>query len=260
MSDELDPEAENPPVEETSPAANSGFDLSVVVDQAKQMITDPGEFYRTMLKGGGYSEPLIFALVMAVGTGALFAVLSILGMTGVGFAGLGAIVALPIGVAISSFIGAAILFIIWKLMGSPEGFETGYRCVAYSSAILPIVTVLSIIPYLGTVISIAWGTWLMITASTEVHGRSFKTSAIVFGILGLINLMSSITAERAQYNVREAMNQQSAVMEERLKSLENFGLNEDGEMDPEKAGEALGQFLKGLQKAAEEELQEADAE
>lgn len=259
MSDELDTEAENPSVEESPPPVNSGFDLSVVIDQAKQVITDPGEFYRTMSKNGGYSEPLIFAVVMAVGTGAIFALLSIVGITGAGFAGLGAIVVLPIGLAIGSFIGAAIMFIIWKLMGSPEDFETAYRCIAYSSAVFPIVTVLSLVPYLGTLISIAWGTWLMITASTQVHGRAFKTSAIVFGILGLLNLMSSITAEKAQHNVQDAMDQHSAHIEERLKSLETLGLNEDGEIDPEKAGEALGQFLKGLQKSAEE-LEEAETD
>jgi uncharacterized membrane protein YdjX (TVP38/TMEM64 family) len=41
-------------------------------------------------------------------------------------AGFGAIIFMPIAVAIGSFIGAAILFVIWKLMGSQEDYETAY--------------------------------------------------------------------------------------------------------------------------------------
>ena len=52
------------------------------------------------------------------------------------------IIFMPIAVAIGSFIGGAILFIIWKLMGSQEDYETAYRCGAYLMALAPITAII----------------------------------------------------------------------------------------------------------------------
>ncbi|MAT93057.1 MAG: hypothetical protein CME59_10695 [Halioglobus sp.] len=262
MSDQETPTPQEGPATQESPQHQgapqpTGFDLGTVIAQATQVITDPGGFYRGMAKGGGYSEPLIFALVMGVVSGLVFGVLSIIGLTGAGAAGLGAVIFMPIGLLIGSFIGAAILFVIWKLMGSPENYETAYRCVAYSTGILPVVTIIGIIPYLGTVVRVIWGIWLMIIASTEVHGRSQQTAMIVFGVLGLLGLFSGLSGEHASRNVQEAVERNAAELEQRMQSLENLGVNKDGEIDPEKMGRAMGEFFKGMEEAAREAEQAA---
>jgi len=233
-----------PPVQDTPPPASGGFDLGVVIQQAKQVVTAPVEFYRSMPREGGFSEPVIFAMVMAAAAGAVFAVLSIIGLTGAGFAGIAAIIVMPIGMLIGSFIGAAILFVIWKLMGSPRNFEGAYRSVAYSTAITPILTVFSIIPYLGTIIRVAWSTWLMIIASVEVHERPRQTANIVFGILGALLLVTGLSSEAGQRRMQ-------AVVEDRAEQFRKLGMDEDGEIDPEKAGRAMGDFIRGMQEAAE---------
>ena len=48
--------------------------------------------------------------------------------------------------------------------GLTENYQTAYRCMAYATAILPVIAVVSIIP-LGTVVRTAWGVWLVINAS-----------------------------------------------------------------------------------------------
>lgn len=247
MTEEQQPDA--PDDDNTS--TPSGFDLGIVIAQAKQVITAPASFYHSMPKGGGFSEPIIFGLVMAAIAGAVVAVLSVLGITGAGMAGVAAIIVLPIGTLIGSFIVAAILFVIWKLMGSSENYQTAYRCVAYSYGILPILALFSIIPYLGTVVRVAWGVWLMITASIEVHGRAKQTALIVFGILGFLALATGLSGERAQRNMESAMQENAAQLQEQFKSLENLGIDEDGQVDPEKAGRAMGEFLRGMQEATE---------
>ncbi len=236
---------------------NSGFDLSTVIEQAKQVITDPAGFYRGMAKSGGFSDPLIFALVMAAIAGAILAVLSIVGLTPLGSAGLSMIIFLPIGVAIGGFIAAAVMFVIWKLMGSPEDYETAYRCVAYTTAILPILAVLSIIPYLGTLVRVIWGTWLMITASTEVHDRSKQTATIMCGILAVLGIVMGLGAERGQRALQGQLENQAERMEQSMKSLEKLGLDENGQLDPEKAGRAVGAFMKGMEEAAKAAEEEA---
>ena len=224
---------------------NGSFDIRTVIDQAKQVISSPQAFYRNMNKSGGYGEPVIFLLVMAVASGLLTAFLALTNLVPVPVGtGLGMVIVLPIAALIGGFIGAAILFVVWKLMGSPEKYETAYRCVAYTSAIMPIVTVLSMVPYLGTLIRVVWGTYLVIIASTEVHGRGKNPSYIVFGILGALGLVMSINAERTQREMASSMEQYSRAMEESIKDM--------GDMTPEEAGRAVGEFMKGMQDAAKE--------
>ena len=229
-------------------------------------------FYRNMPKSGGISEALIFLLVMGVLSSAVFIALSFVGITGAGFASLSAIIIMPIGLLIGSFIAAALFFVIWKLMGSSEGFATTYRCIAYATAILPILTIVDNIPYVGVLVRTLWGTWLMIIASTEVHGRGQPLSNIVFGGLAILGLILGISGEYAARNaqaiaeeeVQEFIEQmkpledQAERLSEQLKPLENLGVNEDGEIDPEKMGRALGEFMKGLEEAVQEAEQAAE--
>ncbi|MDX1733023.1 MAG: YIP1 family protein [Halioglobus sp.] len=244
------PEQESTPGADNTPPASGGFDLGTVIAQAKQVVTSPRDFYRGMAKSGGYSEPLIFLLVMGVIAGLVFGVLSLIGLTPAGAAGLGAVIMMPIGLLIGGFIGAAIMFVIWKLMGSPENYETAYRCVAYSTAVLPVVAIVAIIPYVGTAVRTVWGVWLMIIASEEVHARAKQTAMLVFGILGAIGLFMGVSGEYAQRNIQQQMEKQAEQLEERFKNLENLGINEDGEIDPEQVGRAVGEFMKGMEEAA----------
>ena len=74
----------------------------------------------------------------------------------------------PFFAVIGSFIGAAVMFVIWKLMGSEQNFEAAYRCVAHATAIYPVMAVVGLIPYIGTVIGVVWGFYLMYCDSTQV--------------------------------------------------------------------------------------------
>jgi len=241
------------------PATATGFDLGTVIAQMQQVITDPTAFYRAMPREGGYSEPIIFALVMGAVSGAVFAVLSIVGLTGAGFAGLAAIIWMPIAMFIASFVGGAIMFVIWKLMGSPRDFQAAYRCVAYSYGIMPVLTIVSIIPYVGTVVRVVWGLWLMLIASVEVHERARQTALIVLGIIGVILLITGLSGERASRQLAASGQQGAAELQRSLQSMQQLGVDEQGQIDPEKAGRALGEFMRGMQEAAEGAQQESSS-
>ena len=106
------------------------------------------------------------------------------GLTGAG--ALAGIIIAPIIVLVFSFIVAGILFIIWKIMGSQENYETAYRCAAYSSGIVPVTSVLGFIPYLGSVAGLLWGFYLIITASIEVHKIKSSLAWTVWGIIAAL--------------------------------------------------------------------------
>lgn len=172
----------------------SNTSLNAIIKKALIILKNPILFYREMPKSGGYLEPVLFVTVMAVMVGLLMTLFSIFGLGMIAF-GFSTILFTTIMSIISSFIGAAILFFIWKLMGSNESFETSYRCIAYASVVYPLVAILGPIPYVGSAVSVLFGTYLMIIASVEVHGIKQKTAYIVFCILGIIGLLANINNE-----------------------------------------------------------------
>lgn len=219
------------------------FDINKVISDAKSVLTNPAGYYQAMAKSGGFVEPLIFIAVMAVAMGVISAIFSLFssgagGMLAWGFA---AIVILPIGAVIGAFIGAAILFVVWKLMGSEESYETAFRCLAAATAVYPIMAILSIIPYIGTIIGIAWLSYLMIEASVAVHGRERKTANLVFGIIGALMIISNVSSEYAARQMADSMEDMSNNFEE----YQN--------LPPDEAGKKMGEFLKGLEEGMGEE-------
>ncbi|MHC1726472.1 MAG: YIP1 family protein [Syntrophobacteraceae bacterium] len=225
-------------MEENKRSKNPQELLSSFMEIVSAVIKDPATFYRTMPRTGGYTDPLIFGLCMGVAAGIIQALLGIIGLGPFSsiLAALSSILLAPIFMGIFSFIGAGILFVIWRVMGSREPFEVSYRCTAYSLAITPITAVLNFIPYAGPLIGIFWGTFILVCASVEVHRLEAKKAWIVFGIIALLLAASSINA---QLSARR--------WEERLGQVEK-GLSGIDKMKPEEAGQAVGEFLKGMQK------------
>ena len=219
--------------------------VQAIIDTAIKVMTQPVEFFQTMPKSGGFADPLVFAVLLGVVSGVVRAVLGLLhlgGALGFGTAIL-AIIVTPVIVLIGEFIVAAILFVIWKLMGSNESYETAFRCSAYSAAISPIVVLVNIVPYVGGLAGLAWGLYLIVTASVETHKIASKTAWMVFGItavvLALFSINAQIAARRWQRNADAWSKQIRAQTGETGKP-----------MTPEEAGRAAAAFMKGMQEEA----------
>ncbi len=215
--------------------------ISTVSETMMQVITNPVGFYQSMPRSGGFVEPLVFAIIMGVIGGVLQA---ILGVFGIGFAGtilmaLASIIIGPIMIAIFGFVGAAILFVIWRLLGSQQSYETAYRCGAYATAVTPVTSILNIIPYIGPALGVAWMAYLMIIASIQVHQVKPKIALIVFGILGGLLVVGSIGSQFGAKRMEKQMDKFQSEM------------GKIDEMKPEEAGKAIGEFLKGMQDGIE---------
>ncbi|MFK8049836.1 MAG: YIP1 family protein [Halioglobus sp.] len=220
------------------------FDLSIIVETAKRVITDPTEFYQSMAPTGGYGNPIVFVVVLGVAGGLIGSIWALFGAgPAAGFAsGLASIIMLPVFMVIGSFIAGLILFVIWKLMGSTYGYETAYRCVAFSMAILPVVAVVGLIPYLGQILQTVWACWLMYIASIQVHKINAGTAKIVFAVLAALTLFSNVSTE---YQARK-IQKFAENFEEKMSAVNP--LNE--EMDSTEMGKAAAGFLTGLQEGS----------
>ncbi|MBN1828013.1 MAG: YIP1 family protein [Deltaproteobacteria bacterium] len=164
----------------------------------RQVITDPSAFYGNMETSGGFEEPVAFVAVMSV---ALVVINLILALLGLGYAGpaSAALISILIGPVVAllmSFAAAAIFFIIWRLMGSVQSFETAYRCIAYAGSIAPLTAILGIIPYLGSIAGLAWTCYIFVTASTEVHRCPRQKAVLVFAIIFVILALLSVGSQR----------------------------------------------------------------
>lgn len=188
---------------------NPKTQLSGIAEIARQVITNPAGFFKNMPKTGGFADPVLFVAVMAFASGLLIAVLSIIGFSIPGMAGVGltAIIMVPIFAVIGSFIGAGVMFVIWKLIGSEQNYETAYRCIAYSAAIYPIGVLLNLVPYLGAIAATAWGFYLIVIASIEVHAIKKQTAYITFGILGALFILMNLSAQQQAAKFEDYANQ-----------------------------------------------------
>jgi hypothetical protein len=213
--------------------------LPDILEKARTVLTAPGAFYRQMPKSGGFLEPMLFMIVMAIVGVIIFIALGFLGLgtlSALGV-GIGSMIFMPIMAVVGSFIGAGIMFVIWKLMGTQEPFEVAYRCVAYASAIYPVTALIGLLPYLGSIAGIAWGMYLMFIATKEVHQLNEKTASMVFGIMGFILIVSNVTSEMAARRMATEFEKMGPAMQ----NIEN--------MEPEEAEKMVDEFLKGLEKA-----------
>ncbi len=228
----------------------SAFNFSGMPEQAIGVITAPTRFFRTMLREGGYLDPIVFLVVMGLVAALIQIVLGFIGlgqfstmaMAATGFL---AIIMLPIFMVIGCFVVAAIGFVIWRFMGSEQSFETAFRCVAYSTAIAPITALFGAIPYLGTLAHVAWAMFLVVVASIEVHGIKEQIARVTFGVIGLMIGLVSLSNEYATRNLQEKLESMSAQFGEEFQNK-----------SPEEMGKAVGEFLKGLEKASQQGSQQ----
>ena len=119
----------------------------------------------------GLGWPLGYALIL----GTLAAALNALWSRLVGFPGpassgdLASLVAAPVQVAVSLFVGAAVLhFCLWVLRGTSAGYTGTFRVLAYAQA----AGIWSLVPWLGLPLGVIWSLVVMIAGLAAAHRTS----------------------------------------------------------------------------------------
>jgi hypothetical protein len=144
--------------------ASAFFETLVMV------LTKPGVAFTTMKREGGLGEPLIYALIGgSFGFVVYFLFMLLLpsfatlgdrhnalaGLFGLGLGLVFVIILLPLFIAISVFIGSAIIHVCLMIVGgAKQTFETTFRVVCFATGS---AQPLMIVPFCGGVISGIWG-------------------------------------------------------------------------------------------------------
>lgn len=134
--------------------------ISEWTETARNVLTNPADFFRTEMRRDGFGYPLRFALVSLVlasiirAIGAL--IFSSMG-SGALDAGLAAAVSTliggPIFGIIGLFIGAAVVHIFVYILGGEHRYSQTFAVGAYTTALTPVAAVLGIIPVIGGIAS-----------------------------------------------------------------------------------------------------------
>ncbi|MGB9940884.1 YIP1 family protein [Methanosarcina sp.] len=190
------------------------------IETWKEVMQRPSDFYRGMPETGGYADPLTFAAISFIIYALLTALLTALlgrgmymdgmydGMYGSAgefgfFAILMTVIITPIAGIISLFIEAAILYVIYKVLGGTGSYEGTVRFISYATAVL----VLTWIPIIGWIVGI-YGIYLYIVGGMHVHDVSMARSAIavflpvLLGILLMIIIMAGLLASTGLFPLR----------------------------------------------------------
>lgn len=199
------------------------IDFAEIPQKAVRIVTAPAEYFKELPKTGGFVDPLIFAAIMGVVAGIIYAVFGILGLGYMKAGVVGSllmIIYFPVGTVIIGFVTAAILFVIWKLMGSQENYETSYRCMAYLMALSPIVALLGLIPYAGSIINMAIYVYYIVVVSVQVHNLPSQKAWLIFGIIGGIFALLGLRAEYSARNMTSAAENWRKATEESVKAMD----------------------------------------
>ncbi|NOR49197.1 MAG: hypothetical protein GQ533_14340 [Methanosarcinaceae archaeon] len=129
------------------------------VNTWNDVVKHPNDFFRNMPVSGGYRDPLIFAIVNYIIAAILASVSSVMQTRTLAESevvpeimvsmsqgmGLLNLVTAPIFNIIGLFIGAAILFVCFKIMGGSGTYEGTVRIMAYTSIVSVILGIIGII-------------------------------------------------------------------------------------------------------------------
>jgi hypothetical protein len=160
------------------------------IETWKDIVQRPSNFYKNVSTVGGFADPLTFAVISYFIYGLLTA-FSTRGMSMGGISGarefnlsmmLIFVISMPILGIVFLFIGGAILYMVYKLLGGTGSYEGTVIFMSYATA----VTVVSWIPFIGWIIG-TYGIYLNIIGGTFIHNISMGKSAIAV-IIDLILL------------------------------------------------------------------------
>ncbi|PPA78692.1 MAG: Yip1 domain protein [ANME-2 cluster archaeon HR1] len=126
------------------------------VNTWKSVIFQPNNFFKNMPTSGGYGDPLVFAFINSIIYAIITYISTLVQMRSLGImpdfmVAISYIISLinlittPIFFIIELFIGAAIYFVCFKIVGGSGSYEGTFRILAYTSVVAVISGVLLLI-------------------------------------------------------------------------------------------------------------------
>jgi hypothetical protein len=196
--------------------ADINFDFKDFIEDAKNTLIKPKDYFSSLTKSGGFVDPIIRACIFSLIAGIIYFIWTLLkiggswGMSGQSMAGFGSIIVIfttLLGGIIGLFIGGLIIMLISMICSGDTNYEANTRVTASLMVISPISAFLSFLNginlYLGIIVSLLVGLyaiWLLYMAllnSLSAKENVAKIVCIVLAVLSILASLGSLLTPRA---------------------------------------------------------------
>jgi hypothetical protein len=186
------------------------------IEDTRKFYTEPVDFFNNMEKQGGFLEPIVYISIMGALAGIIYIIWSLFSrLMPLAFpVSLSFLIILPLNSVISAVIVAALLHLLWLIMGSKEEFETSFRCVAAISALIPLGAVLGALPIAGNIIYIWIAAFYLVMASNKVHQIPLTKARNVFIVIAAFLTFVFLTGGIKMEKYKKQMEKQQEVIQE----------------------------------------------
>lgn len=220
--------------------AEKAFDFQTFVNESRDALLKPAEYFTTMPKDGGLGEPVIKALIYAAVSAVITFILGII-LPASAFGAMGGVVGGAIGVfgillyviysIIGLFIGGAIVLVLSAICGGNTNFETNLRVAASLMVLAPIQALVGLLSWislwLGGIAGLAvfiYGFWMLYQALVKALGGkegAAKVLSIILAIIPTLVILSGLVCARVIYNKADELklNTPSAIEEQIMKNI-----------------------------------------
>jgi hypothetical protein len=205
--------------------SNETFDFNSFVKESKEVLVNPKDYFAALKVQGGFTEPLIKAVIYGAVAGIfsfLWSVLNIGPATGSMFGGAIGIMAFIwsiIGAVLVLFIGAVIILIISSICKGNTDFEANVRVSAVLLIIMPISALFGFTSglnlTLGMIVSLAinlFGLWLLYNAliqTLKAKPETVKVVSYVLIALIVVFMLAGMASRRVANRYLQDFNSQT---------------------------------------------------
>jgi len=237
--------------------SNENFDLKKFIEDSKNAVLSPKEYFTTLSTTGGFGEPVIKAVIYGFIAGVfalLWSLLNISGGSGLGSifggaVGIMAFIGAIIGALIGLFLGGVIILIISAICSGSSDYEANVRVMAAMMVLTPINAFLNVFngisPALGGIIGLIvnlYGLWMLYHALNQTLKAKEETSKIIALVLGALVLLFAIIG----FSTRKKLNR----WEKKIGDLEN--ISKEYEKAAIKMADNFEEIAEGIAEGTEE--------
>lgn len=257
--------------------AEKVFDFETFLNESKETLLKPAEYFAKMPKEGGLGEPIIKGLVYAVVSALITFILGVI-LPASAFGTMGGVVGGTISFfgiilyvvysIIGLFIGGAIVLVLSAICGGNTNYEANLRVAASLMVLSPVYALVGLLSWIGLWIGgiaglaiFIYGFWMMYQALVKALGGkegTAKVLSIILAVIPTLVILSGLVCARAVYNKMgdPNLNIPSSIEEQIMKNIP--------ESDREEAKAAIEQMkqmnLQDVMKEAEKNLPEEGVE
>jgi len=220
--------------------AEKVFDFETFLNESKETLLKPAEYFAKMPKEGGLGEPIIKGLVYAVVSALITFILGVI-LPASAFGTMGGVVGGTISFfgiilyvvysIIGLFIGGAIVLVLSAICGGNTNYETNLRVAASLMVLSPVYALVGLLSWislwLGGIAGLAvflYGFWMLYQALIKSLGGKEGTAKIITIILAVIPtlvILSGLVCDRVIVNKADELklNTPSAIEEQIMKNI-----------------------------------------